>query len=217
MGIDWDQVTNFIIDMDGVIYRGKQPIPGSREFILFLRERKAKIAFFSNNSTITSDQFIQKLTGMDIIATKNEFVSSGFITAYNIQKENSSARVFCIGEAGIREELQKAGIRMVDDPPDDRVDYVVVGLDHQFNYAKMAKAMRCILNGARFLGTNPDLTFPLEDGLTPGCGALLASIEACTGVRPRIMGKPHPESIRFLLEITGFQRENSIFIGDRID
>ncbi|MEI6157822.1 MAG: hypothetical protein WCP87_05595, partial [Atribacterota bacterium] len=79
MGIDWDQVTNFIIDMDGVIYRGKQPIPGSREFILFLRERKAKIAFFSNNSTITSDQFIQKLTGMDIIATKNEFVSSGFI------------------------------------------------------------------------------------------------------------------------------------------
>ena len=213
----WEKYKNFIVDMDGVIYRGKQPLPGSADFFRFLRERDSRIAFFSNNSTITKKQYIEKLRNMDIYAVENEIISSSSITAYYIGRENPQSRVFCIGEEGIHDELRKHGIEIITDPFEDRVDSVVVGLDRQFNFDKLTYAMRFLLKGAQFYGTNPDLTYPLEDGLIPGCGALLASIEACSGTKARVFGKPCPESIQFLLEMTGFDVADTMLIGDRLD
>jgi len=100
--LTWERYKNFIVDMDGVIYRGKYPLPGSDDFFRFLRERKSKIAFFSNNSTITKDQYVDKLKKMDIYAIKDEIISSSSITAYYVAKENPQSKVFCIGEEGIR-------------------------------------------------------------------------------------------------------------------
>ncbi|NLJ48855.1 MAG: HAD-IIA family hydrolase [Candidatus Atribacteria bacterium] len=217
MYLTWERYKNFIIDMDGVIYRGKHPLPGSAEFFHFLRERKSRIAFFSNNSTITKDQYIDKLKKMNIDATKDEIISSSSITAYYVAKENPQSKVFCIGEEGIRDELKRKGIQIVDDSSNEDVDLVIVGMDRQFNYDKLTKAMRCILKGARLYGTNPDLTYPMEDGLIPGCGALLASIEACTEAKAKVFGKPRPESIQFLMEMTGFTVGDTILIGDRLD
>jgi len=215
--LTWERYKNFIIDMDGVIYRGKQPLPGSAEFFQFLRERNAKIAFFSNNSMMTKLQYIDKLRNMNIFAKEDEIFSSSSITAYHISKEHPKSKVFCIGEDGIREELQKNGIDIITNANEEQADFVVVGLDRQFNYLKLTQAMRCILNGAKLFGTNPDLTFPLEDNkLIPGCGALIASLEVCTGTKARILGKPYPESIQYLLEKTGFEVTETILIGDRL-
>ena len=217
MYLEWERYKNFIIDMDGVIYRGQHPLPGSADFFRFLRERNSKIAFFSNNSTITKDQYVNKLKSMNIFATRDEIISSSSITAYYIAKEHPQSKVFCIGEEGIRDELQKSGIQIIDDSSSEKVDFVVVGMDRQFNFNKLTKAMRYVLGGAQLYGTNPDLTYPMEDGLIPGCGALLASIEACTDTKAKVLGKPRPESIQFLLEITGFSIEDTILIGDRLD
>ncbi len=217
MHFAWEKYKNFIVDMDGVIYRGNQPLPGSADFFRFLRNRHSRIAFFSNNSTITKKQYVEKLHNMDIIAREDEIISSSSITAYYIGKEKPQATVYCIGEEGIRDELRKNGAQIIADPASHQVNYVVVGLDRKFDYDKLTKAMWSLLKGAKFYGTNPDLTYPLEDSLIPGCGALLASIEACTGVKPRVFGKPCPESIHFLLEMTGFHEKETIFIGDRLD
>ncbi|WP_218112011.1 HAD-IIA family hydrolase [Atribacter laminatus] len=213
----WERYKNFIVDMDGVIYRGKHPLPGSDDFFRFLRERKSKIAFFSNNSTITKGQYVDKLKKMNIYASEDEIISSSSITAYYVARENPQSQVYCIGEAGIRDELQKNGIKMIDDSSNENIHFVIVGMDRQFNYEKLTKAMRYVLNGAQLYGTNPDLTYPMEDGLIPGCGAILASIEACTGTKAKVFGKPQPESIQFLLEMTGFSVEDTILIGDRLD
>jgi 4-nitrophenyl phosphatase len=215
--LTWERYKNFIVDMDGVIYRGKYPLPGSDDFFRFLRERKSKIAFFSNNSTITKDQYVDKLKKMDIYAIKDEIISSSSITAYYIAKENPQSKVFCIGEEGIRDELKKNGIKIIDDSSREKVDLVIVGMDRHFNFDKLTKAMRHVLNGAQLYGTNPDLTYPMEDGLIPGCGAILASIEACTDTKAKVFGKPRPESIQFLLEMTGFSIGDTILIGDRLD
>ena len=143
-------------------------------------------------------------------------MSSGLITAYCLSKENPGASLYVIGEEGLREELYQREMNLVEVPP-YQVDGVVVGMDRQFNFKKMSNAMRCILNGASFYGTNPDPSFPTEDGLMPGCGAILASIEVSSGVKPRIFGKPYPESLQFLLEISGFEKEKTVMIGDRLD
>lgn len=207
---------NFIIDMDGVIYRGNTPLPHSAEFINFLREIDAKVVFFSNNSTLSRKQYVEKLSNMGIKAREEEIVSSGLITAYCLSKENPGAFLYVIGEEGLREELGQRGMNLVEVPP-YQVDGVVVGMDRQFNFKKMSNAMRCILNGASFYGTNPDPSFPTEDGFMPGCGAILASIEVSSGVKPRVFGKPYPESLQFLLEITGFEKEETVIVGDRLD
>ena len=207
---------NFIIDMDGVIYRENTPLPHSAEFINFLRERDVKVIFFSNNSTLSRKQYIEKLSNMGIKAREEEIVSSGLITAYCLSKESPGAFLYVVGEEGLREELYQREMNLVEVPP-YQVDGVVVGMDRQFNFKKMSNAMRCILNGASFYGTNPDPSFPTEDGLMPGCGAILASIEVSSGVKPRIFGKPYPESLQFLLEISGFEKEKTVMIGDRLD
>jgi len=207
---------NFIIDMDGVIYRENAPLPHSAEFINFLRERDVRVVFFSNNSTLSRKQYVEKLSNMGIQAREEEIVSSGLITAYCLSKEKPKAYLYVIGEKGLREELLKQGMNLVEVPP-YQVDGVVVGMDRQFDFKKMSNAMRCILNGASFYGTNPDPSFPTQDGLMPGCGAILASIEVSSGVKPRVFGKPYPESLQFLLEITGFEKEETVIIGDRLD
>lgn len=217
MKIELEKYRNLIIDMDGVLYRGNKPLPGSGDFISFWRARGGKVAFFSNNSTLTKSQYVEKLKNMGIPAQEEEIIHSALITGYCLQQEIGTGKVYLIGEAGIREELVKRGFQIEDDPSDYKVESVVVGMDRSFTFKKMSNALRCILNGAFFFGTNPDTTFPSEDGLLPGCGAILASIQACSQVNPRIFGKPNPESLKVLLEFTGFNPGETILVGDRLD
>ena len=154
-------------------------------FFAFFGNENQKLPF-SNNSTITKDQYVDKLK-MDIYAIKDEIISSSSITAYYIAKENPQSKVFCIGEEGIRDELKKNGIKIIDDSSREKVDLVIVGMDRHFNFDKLTKAMRHVLNGAQLYGTNPDLTYPMEDGLIPGCGAILATLKPVQIPKPKYL------------------------------
>ncbi len=209
---------NYIMDMDGVLYRGGEPLPGAKEFLFELRKRGYNVVFMSNNSAPTRWQYIEKLRGMGIEASEKEIITSSLIAASYLKQKCSSARLFVIGEEGLREELARANLEIIDDPSQlHGVDYVVVGMDREFTYYKMRIAMRCILDGAGFIGTNPDPSFPEESGLAPGAGALIAAIEKASGVTPRILGKPCKEALELLLAITGFQRDTTMVVGDRLD
>jgi HAD superfamily hydrolase (TIGR01450 family) len=124
------------------------------------------------------------------------------------------SRIYVIGEEGLRSSLEAHGFRLVDD---DRADYVVVGLDRGFNYQKLTTAIRAILNGARFVGPNPDTSLPLEDGVSPGAGAFQAAITAATGVEPLIVGKPEPTMLSIGLRLLGCAPQEAAIVGDRLD
>ncbi|HSV30707.1 MAG TPA: HAD-IIA family hydrolase [Atribacteraceae bacterium] len=209
---------NIVLDMDGTIYRSQKPITGSPECIDFFRRAGCRIVFMSNNSALTRKQYVAKLSRMGIEAKEEEIIHSSLITAYYLKKEKPGARIYVIGEDGLTEELIAAGMVLTDNLLTGKdVDCVVVGLDREFSYRKMKTAMRAILEGADFFGTNPDQTYPDEAGLSPSAGAILAAIAACSGVKPRIFGKPAPEAMELLLEISGFCRGATMLIGDRMD
>lgn len=210
--------SNFVLDMDGVLYRGGAPLPGARELLFALRQHGCGVAFMSNNSAPTRRQYLQKLHRMGIEAREGEIIPSSLIAASYLRRKGGSFRLFVIGEAGLREELALANMSIIETPlQQEGVDYVVVGMDREFSYQKMRTAMRYILGGAGFIGTNPDISFPEETGLSPGAGALIAGIEKATGVPPIILGKPYPEALKLLLALTGFHRETTVMVGDRLD
>ena len=212
-------VRTFVFDLDGVVYRGNQPLPGAVDTIENLRRLGHQVYFFTNNSSKTRLEYVEKLTGMGITTDVDHIMTASYATAlYLVEQGARGKSVYMIGGEGVREALVSVGMRIIPDPNVERPDYVVVGIDHDFNFRKLADAQWAILNGATFIGTNPDLTFPCEDGrITPGNGALLAAIQAATGVEPIVIGKPETPAMHEILELAHATPEDTIVVGDRLD
>jgi 4-nitrophenyl phosphatase len=212
-------VRTFVFDLDGVVYRGNQPIPGAVDTIENLRRLGHQVYFFTNNSSKTRIEYIEKLTGMGIITDVDHIMTASYATAlYLVEQGAQGKSVYMIGREGVREALVSVGMRIVADPDVEKPDYVVVGIDHEFNFHKLMDAQWAILNGAIFIGTNPDLSFPCEDGrITPGNGALLAAIQAASGVKPIVIGKPETPAMHEILELAHATPEDTVVVGDRLD
>jgi len=209
------QLRGLIIDMDGVLYRGNTPIKGASEFLSLLRQLNIPFIMLTNNSTGTAHQYAAKLARMGIKVAEDSILTSAEVAAeYLARIAPSGATVYAIGEDGVRTELQKHGFVLRDD---SNVAYVVAGMDRHFTYKKLATAALAIRAGAKFIGTNPDKTFPSEVGLMPGAGALLAAIEAATDTPPLITGKPHPTIFELALEKLEAEANAVAVIGDRLD
>lgn len=192
------QLHSLIIDMDGVLCHGNEPIHGAREFLEFLRQKGLAFILVTNNSTLTTAQYVAKLARMGIQATAAEILTSAEATATHLTRTAPpGARVYLIGEDGIRTALQERGFVLSDDVD---VPYVVVGFDRQLTYAKLVTAARAIRNGAQFIATNADRTFPSEIGLVPGAGATLAALEVATDTAPLVIGKPQPAIFELALQ-----------------
>lgn len=209
-------VRTFVFDLDGVIYRGEQPLPGASDTILALRHLGHQVYFFTNNSSKSRPFYQEKLQRMGIPADIEHIMTAGYATAlYLVENGARGASVFAIGEFGLLGELEAVGMNLTDDEP---VDYVVVGIDRQFNYSTLVKAQRAILAGAKFIATNPDTTYPLEAGrVVPGNGALVAAIRAATGVDPIMIGKPETAALHEILELARANPADTIVVGDRLD
>jgi 4-nitrophenyl phosphatase len=180
-------IKHLVVDMDGVLYRGMEPIPGTAEFLDFLRQRQIGFVLATNNATRTPQQFVDKLAGMGVRVEPHEILTSSQATAtYLAGITPPGTRVFVVGQTGLRTALQGAGFELVE----DGADFVVVGMDFEVCYQRLAEATLQIRAGAHFIGTNPDRTFPSERGIVPGAGSLLAFLEAATDVKPTIIGKP---------------------------
>ena len=203
-----------IIDMDGVLYRGSEAIAGVGGFVEFLRRRGIKFALATNNSTRTPQQFVDKLASMGVTVTPDEVLTSAQATAdYLTGIAPAGTRLFVVGQDGLRTALRRAGFALVE----DEAEFVVVGMDSSVCYESLALATLLISAGARFIGTNPDRTFPSERGIVPGAGSLLAFLEAATGVTPTVIGKPQTIMIEQALERLGAHPSETGMLGDRLE
>jgi HAD superfamily hydrolase (TIGR01457 family) len=201
----------FLLDMDGVLYRGRQPIPEAMDFLRKLQEKSIPFLLLTNHSCLTANGFSKKLSRMGIQVPAAQIYSSAEATAEWLLRQQVR-EVHAIGEEGVTHALKKCGIRVVKE-----AGCVVVGLDRKLTYDHLKVACRLIAAGARFIGTNPDPSYPVEDGFAPECGAFLAAIENATGKKPLIIGKPEVSIYRFAARRLGLPLSVLTMIGDRLD
>jgi 4-nitrophenyl phosphatase len=207
-------IRHLIVDMDGVLYRGNEAIPGTAAFLDFLRARGIGFVLATNNSTRTQEQYVDKLAGMGVQVHADEILTSALATAsYLASIAPAGARLFVVGQDGLWSALREAGFDLVEDEP----QYVVAGMDVTACYDRLAEATLHIRAGAQFVGTNPDKTFPAERGIVPGAGSLLAFLEAATGVTPTIIGKPQPAMMEQAIALLDAEPSRTAVLGDRLE
>ncbi|MBN2513654.1 MAG: HAD family hydrolase [Sedimentisphaerales bacterium] len=203
----------FICDMDGVIYHGRKVLPGAKPFVNWLRKNEKPFLFLTNSAERTPQQLSDRLAAMGIAVGPDHFMTSAIATASFLQNQSPGAKVFAIGENGLLEALEEGGMQFDSEDP----DYVVFGETTDYTYDKIETAIRCVLRGARLIGTNPDITGPGEKGIVPACRALIAPIELSTGRQAYFIGKPNPLIMRHSLKKLNVRREETVIVGDRMD
>jgi NagD protein len=203
----------FIIDMDGVIYHGNQLLKGAAEFVDWLTGNSRSFLFLTNSSERSPLELSQKLARLGIQVDPNHFYTSALATAAFLATQRPGGSAYVIGEPGLIQALYDAGFTMNNVNP----DYVIVGEGRGYSLEALERAVKLIQGGARLIGTNPDLTGPVEGGIVPACGALVAPIELATNTKAYFVGKPNPLMMRHGLRRLNAQREDTIIIGDRMD
>ena len=203
----------FICDMDGVIYLGNQLLPGVAEFVNWLNENDKRFLFLTNSSERSPKELRQKLQRMGLDIGEEHFYTSALATAAFLKKQAPGCTAFVIGAPGLLNALYDVGVTMNDVDP----DYVIVGETASYNYEVITKAVRLVLNGARLIATNSDLTGPTEFGIAPACRSLVSPIELATGKKAYFMGKPNPLMMRTGLQLLGVHSEEAAMVGDRMD
>lgn len=204
----------FICDMDGVIYHGNEILPGVKEFLAWLYKNDKKFLFLTNSSERSPVELSQKLARMGLEVDAGHFYTSALATADFLKHQKPGCSVYCIGESGLHNALYSAGIVMNDVNP----DYVVVGETQTYNYQNICKAVQLVLNGAKLIGTNYDMTGPVEGNVVvPACRALVAPIELATGKTPYFLGKPNPLMMRTGIRLLNCDTSETAIIGDRMD
>jgi 4-nitrophenyl phosphatase len=205
---------HLVVDMDGVLYRGDEAIAGSVDLIEFMRGQGFGFVLATNNATRTPQQFVEKLAGMGVEVHPGEVLTSALATAgYLRSVAPPGTRVFVVGMDGLQTALREAGFVLVEED----AEFVVVGMDFTVCYERLAQATFQIRAGAEFIGTNPDRTFPSERGIMPGAGSLLAFLEAATGVRPTVIGKPEAAMMEQALARMGAEPASTAILGDRLE
>ncbi len=200
-------------DLDGTLYLGEQAVPGAIDLVQDIR-RRARVVFFTNNSTKTPRQIFEKLCRLQIECAPEEIYTSSFATISYLQ-EQALNRIFLVGSSDFHEEMTNYGITLVDN---ESAEHVVVGLDSGFTYQKIAIALSIILRGGRFIACNEDASFPVEGKkVMPGCGAMVGAIAAAVGRRPDfIVGKPHVYMLAKISREHGVQPDELMVVGDSL-
>ena len=200
----------FLIDMDGVIYRGEHLIPGADKFINTLLEREIPFLFMTNNSQRTRLDIATKLNRMGINIGPEHVFTSAVATARFLARQKPMGTAYVIGEGGLLTALHEEGYAIVDTDP----DYVVVGEGRTLNMENVDKAVRMVFKGAKLIATNLDPNCPTDKGIRPGCGAFVAMIEKATGKEAFSVGKPNPVMLRLARKELDVRTNETITIGD---
>jgi NagD protein len=203
----------YLIDMDGVLYRGSELIPGADYFVRQLRERNIPFRLLTNNSQRTRRDIAAKLARLEIEVDEAHVFTSAMATARFLAQQKPNGTAFVIGEGGLLNALHQNGYAVVDHDP----DYVVVGEGRTFNLELVEAAVRMVLGGAKLIATNLDPNCPTQDGLRPGCGAMVAMLELATGVKAFSAGKPSPIMMRAARKELGLSTDETTMIGDTME
>lgn len=220
-----DRVRLVIFDLDGVVYRGDEPIPRAPELVDFLHRNAVAVRFATNNSTATRRAYVDRLAGMGIRTTADEIVTSTSATIEHLRRHAPEVRsILAIGAEGMESELRDAGLdvtmasaAVAPDPggPLERTfDAVIVGLDPAVDYSRLSGAMAAVTGGARLIATNADARYPTPAGFLPGAGAIVAALATATGVTPEVIGKPAPAMFTAILEAAGVAASDAVVVGD---
>lgn len=205
---------NLIIDMDGVLWNGETALAGLVKCFDAIRSTGRRFVLATNNSGSTVAQHVEKLSRMGVQVSRREILTSALATTlYLGSRAGAGARVYAIGGDGVHHALLEHGF----DIAETNVDYVVVGIDREISWKKLETAAQNIRDGATFVGTNPDVTYPTEDGIRIGNGAILAALQAATSVHPLIVGKPHPILYQQAMARMEGKTDDTLAIGDRLE
>lgn len=200
-----------LCDLDGVVYRGSQALPGVPEALRRLQDSALDVYFITNNSTRTPEATADKITSLTGVEVRGEQVLTSSQAAMTLLGPDDGP-VLIVGEDGVASAVEEAGLTITQSPVEAKT--VVIGLTRSITYDLIAGAMTAIRNGARFVATNDDTTFPTENGLAPGCGAIVAAIAAASGAVPEVAGKPNaPMRDLIRAKVNG----EAWIIGDRLD
>ena len=210
----YQDIRAVIADMDGVLWRGSEPLPGLHEFFRFLFERRLEFALATNNSRNTPVDYVNKLAVLGVHGIEpRHIVTSGTATVSALKAEYPAGTgIYVVGGDGLKQLLIKAGFKLVE----REAELVVCGIDFDLTYNKVKTATLLIRSGARFIGTNPDSSFPSPEGLVPGAGSILALLKSASGHKPTIIGKPARGMFEAALRTVGTRPNETLMIGDRI-
>ncbi len=200
----------YLIDMDGVIYHGSELIPGAASFIGQLRDREIPFLFLTNNSQRTRRDVATRLRRLGIAADEQHVFTCAMATARFLAAQQPGGTAYVIGEGGLLNALHQHGYSVVDKDP----DYVVVGEGRNLSFETVEAALRMIQSGAKLVATNLDPNCPTRDGLRPGCGAIVAMLEAASGIQAFSVGKPSPIMMRAARKQLGLTADQTVMIGD---
>lgn len=203
----------FLIDMDGVVYRGTELIPGAVDFIRLLLEHRIPFTFLTNNSQRSRRDVTTKLRRMGIPIEERHVFTCAMATARFLARQHPGGTAFVIGESGLSQALHENGYSLVDSNP----DYVVVGEGRNLSFELVERAVQMILDGARLVATNLDPNCPTSSGTRPGCGAVVALLEKATGVDAFSVGKPSPVMMRDARKELNLDAASTVMIGDTMD
>lgn len=203
-----------IIDVDGVLWRGKQSLPGVPAFFDFLRAHEISFVIATNNSARPASDVLDRLKSMGVLIEEHQVLTSAEATALYLPRIAPEVkRVYVVGGEGLANALTKAGYQLVE----ENADAVIAGIDPTFTYDKLRRGTREIRRGARFIGSNGDKTIPIGDDIYPGAGAIIAALQAATDVAPVLIGKPERAMFDIAVEQMGATRETTAALGDRLD
>lgn len=207
----------FVMDMDGTIYLGTSVIKGAKEMIDTARSQGKKVYFFTNNSSRSPMGYVKKLNDLGFKdVERKDIMTSGDVMINYLKKEKSNPKVYLSGSPELEEQFWQAGIELL---PEDcaKADFAVLGFDTTFNFNKANALCRLVSDGVPFLATNIDRVCPLEGNrFLIDCGSMSKAIEHATGISPKFVGKPFKETVDYIIDYTGMQKEQIAMVGDRL-
>jgi NagD protein len=207
------EIASWLMDMDGVLVREENAIPGADRFLARLRELELPFLVLTNNSIYTRRDLAARLRASGLDVPEDSIFTSALATARFLEEQRPGGTAFAIGEAGLTTALHDAGYTLTERDP----DYVVLGETRTYSFESITRAIRLIGTGARFIATNPDTTGPSAEGPLPATGSVAALISRATGVEPYFVGKPNPLMMRSALNAIDAHSETTAMIGDRMD
>ncbi len=218
---DLSAVRAVLLDMDGVLYVGDSPLPGVQDFLDYLDATGRRWLCVTNNASKTSEQFVEKLAAMNVTARPDQVLGAAQVAAAYLAEDVRNGdgaipgKVLMFGMEGLEIALREEGFVFTDDPFE--ADYAVVGAHFNLTFPELADTTLAIRNGARFIGTNPDKSFPSERGQVPGTGSILALLEAASDVAPEIVGKPNAVMFEIAMQRLGAAPGETLMVGDRYE
>ncbi|MBN2505019.1 MAG: HAD-IIA family hydrolase [Bacilli bacterium] len=206
----------YLLDMDGTLYLGNRLFKETLAFLEQIKSMNKRYLFVTNNSSKSVKAYIEKLARLGIASTEKDFFTSSMAAEIYLKKNHPDALTYCMGTRSFIEELVQKGIK-IDNSPSEKTEVVLLGYDTELNYGKLVDVCRLLSRDIPYLATNPDYVCPHEFGVLPDCGSFAQMLEHATGKMPHFLGKPNPEFLLMAVESAGFQVEDAVMVGDRLE